>query len=212
MAKHTPDGSRFKRTDAIAQEYKPPTAGMSCAWQDCNQQQWMGLPVCVPHMFEIAWFVGDLRDTFQKDRGIKPPSSPEPPKPKYVSYIYYLMRGPNTVKIGSTTTLAERMHALYTEVQYVVAIEYGDRKLEHQRHQEFAGERIKKRREDFHLSDRLRAHISALQPQRDELVQQALMYPRQQCKVTEVNPLAEDEPVDSVKLAMAEDLFSNPTF
>jgi hypothetical protein len=59
-----------------------------------------------------------------------------------------------------------------TNMQYVVAIELGGWELEHQRHREFSEERIG-RREDFRLSDRLKVHIEALQPQRDRLVELA---------------------------------------
>ena len=86
--------------------------------------------------------------------------------------VYYLMVGPSTVKIGTTVNLAQRIKQLRTDLQYVVALEPGSHTLETQRHREFAVERIG-RRENFRLSDRLKAHIESLQPRRDELVNMA---------------------------------------
>jgi hypothetical protein len=56
-----------------------------------------------------------------------------------------------------------------TDLQYVVAVEWGGRELERQRHLEFATERYGLR-EDFLLSDRLKAHIESLHPKRDEII------------------------------------------
>jgi Meiotically up-regulated gene 113 len=91
------------------------------------------------------------------------------PRPLAEPFVYYLMVGPTTVKIGSTRNLAERIKQLRSDLQYVVAVESGGFDLERQRHKDFADERIG-RREDFQLSDRLKTHIEALQPHRDELV------------------------------------------
>ncbi|OFB37960.1 hypothetical protein BA059_16825 [Mycolicibacterium sp. (ex Dasyatis americana)] len=85
-------------------------------------------------------------------------------------FVYYLMVGPETVKIGTTKDLNRRLCGLRTEAQYVVAIERGSFEVETERHRQFADERIG-RREDFRLSDRLKAHIEAMQPDRDRLVE-----------------------------------------
>lgn len=146
----------------------------TCAWENCRKAHHDGLPLCLIHSIEIREALA--RSDERKPVHVHRPQTARQ-RPKYVSYVYYLMRGPHTVKIGSTVDLPGRMHALYSEVQYVVAIEYGDRSIEHQRHQEFTEERIRSRREDFLLSDRLKAHISALQPHRDELVELAVNQP-----------------------------------
>ncbi|UTN93588.1 hypothetical protein SEA_OREGANO_75 [Gordonia phage Oregano] len=69
--------------------------------------------------------------------------------------VYYLMVGPATVKIGTSTDLIRRIATLRTDMQYIVAVE-------RQRHREFRTERIT-RREDFRLTERLRSHIEHLQ-------------------------------------------------
>lgn len=66
------------------------------------------------------------------------------------------------------------MRQLRSEMQYVVALEPGSLQLERMRHVQFTDERRNKRREDFHLSDRLKAHIDSLADQRDELLQLAM--------------------------------------
>lgn len=101
------------------------------------------------------------------------PSEPTPPRPDPRAYVYYLMVGPNTVKIGTTTQLQERIRQLRTELQYVVAIERGGRDVERQRHLEYATERIG-RKEDFIVSERLQAHIEKLAENRGPMMKEAL--------------------------------------
>jgi hypothetical protein len=95
-----------------------------------------------------------------------------PEAPTRQPYVYYLMVGPTTVKIGTTTNLSQRLSGLRTDLQYVVAIEHGSFDTERKRHLEFATERIGNR-EDFQLTDRLNSHIESLLPQRDELIREA---------------------------------------
>lgn len=161
------DAHRFTRPDKIAVPSGPP-----CHWDGCHSPRFAGLPVCPVHAIRIHGFMRDLLEygTFPA-----PKRDPEPPKAQ--AYVYYLMIGPSTVKIGTTRGLPQRLNALRTEAQYVVAIERGGRDLERRRHKEFADERIG-RREDFRLSNRLKSHIEALQPDRDELVAYALSYPK----------------------------------
>lgn len=96
------------------------------------------------------------------------PPSPEPP-----SFVYYLMVGPSTVKIGTTRDLRARLGALRTEKQYIAALELGGQPLEAQRHKQFAAERIG-RRENFQLSKALKQHIESLQPRRTGLLRSAI--------------------------------------
>lgn len=91
-------------------------------------------------------------------------------------YVYYLMTGPETVKIGATKCLPQRLTQLRTDSQYVVAIERGDMQLERRRHIDFASDRIG-RREDFRISDRLKAHIEKLMPDRDTIIKEAITPP-----------------------------------
>jgi hypothetical protein len=142
------------------------------------------LQVCRKHALEIAAYINEIVRDIQ--RGWITPTDddwpvPEPlikgvPAPHPPSYVYYLMLGPTTVKIGTTYRLAERIRSLRTDLQYVVAIERGGRDVEKIRHKQFAAER-KGKREDFRLSDALKAHIGAMAPNRDELVRIATNRP-----------------------------------
>ena len=152
------DASRYQRVDRFW-----------CCWPGCSEPQYPPLPLCIAHALTTAQCV--------RDRLATPKSEPEP-QPGLAGYVYYLMVGPATVKIGTTKYLTSRLNNLRTDLQYVVAIELGGRSVERERHRQFADERIG-RREDFRLSDRLKAHIDALGPQRDELIKAATTYPLQ---------------------------------
>lgn len=128
-----------------------------CTWRSCYREQYLDLPVCFGHAVVISGAV----------RGAE--FSPNEPPPIQPAYVYYLMVSPSKVKIGFTTNLRDRIINLRSELQYVVAIERGGRDVELRRHKEFAAERFG-RREDFRLSERLKQHIEALQPCRDELI------------------------------------------
>lgn len=160
------DGSRFERTDSMSLEQLQDAA---CAWDGCQRPDFAGLGLCFDHAARIyGQMHAMMRETIDAlTHNPTPTLLPAPP-----SVVYYLMVGPATVKIGTTTNLRRRIAQLRTELQYVVAVERGGRDLERQRHQEFMPERIGIR-EDFRLSDRLKAHIEALQPHRDDLVAEA---------------------------------------
>lgn len=144
-----------------------------CTWGGCKEAQFYSTPVCIRHAMMIAsLFNGLVPEVFNE-----PEDAPsEVFKPRH--YVYYLMIGPATVKIGTTRCLPRRLSGLRTDLQYVVAIERGGVQLERSRHLEFAKERIPgTRREDFTLSDRLRAHIESLMETRDEIIEEALTRP-----------------------------------
>lgn len=154
------DANRLGRpTDVLNELVQDPV--FECQWRGCPLPQWAGTPVCFVH----ALVVSQRLETCAPPQG---PDEPAPP-PNFQSFVYYLMLGPSTVKIGTTQWLQDRIRQLRTEMQYIVALELGDRLVERERHLQFADER-RNRREDFHLSDRLKAHIEALQPNRDELL------------------------------------------
>lgn len=153
--------SRFERTDSESSLENEPR---QCVYTYCDEWPLDDLPVCF-------WHAAAVSMCFEKYKQLHP-ATPAPPPLRADPFVYYLMLGPRTVKIGYTRNLQTRMDLLHTEVQYVVALERGDRKLEQERHRQFAAER-RGRRENFHLSDRLKAHIGGLQPQRDELVRLA---------------------------------------
>lgn len=139
----------------------------------CENKAFAGLPVCFPHGVYITSHVTDALEAMgqvsKSSLEDDPPADPTP----VTGWVYYLMVGPSTVKIGTTKSLSQRLMGLRTDTQYVVAIEHGDRDIERKRHQQFAADRIG-RRENFNLSDRLKRHIESLQPARDDLVSEAL--------------------------------------
>lgn len=148
-------GSAFPRPDVLKRE-------PFCFWRGCNGPLWADTPVCFAHALNIASLVNGCMNA-------TPPEEPKPPVPQHV---YYLMVGPNTVKIGTTKRLSQRINELRSDRQYVVALEPGGRTVERERHLQFAAERLG-RREDFRLSDRLKQHIESLQPKRDALIRLA---------------------------------------
>lgn len=157
--------NRFKPPDA---DVAPPD-GPGCIWLACPHPRYADLQVCFAHGLFITGRFRKLMDDYIGD---------EPPQlPVFQPFVYYLMLSPITVKIGTTRDLPNRIKQLRSEPQYIMAIEPGDQKTERQRHLQFAAERISKR-EDFTLSERLKAHIDLLQPQRDQLIQQALSRPQ----------------------------------
>lgn len=151
--------------------------GQRCTWPECRERQWVG-PVCFAHGVEIYGHVRGalaaqneriLAELDSQDIPTRMATGPGSPLYPAEQFVYYLMVGPATVKIGTTTNLRRRIMELRSELQYVVAIERGGSGTENRRHREFATERIG-RREDFRLTKRLKQHIEALQPQRDELI------------------------------------------
>lgn len=156
-------GSRFDTPGAALEP-------QACTWAYCQQPQFAGLPVCIGHGLTIARHLQDCLIFAPSDH----PDYVEPVAPlERQPFVYYLMIGPDTVKIGTTVDLRGRLNGLRTDQQYVVAIEHGGRELERQRHLQFAATRIG-RRENFRLSDELRRHIESLQPERDDLMSEAV--------------------------------------
>ena len=140
---------------------------LPCLWSGCDRRRLADLPICVLHAATITCSFNDFFD----------PPTPRPPRvrdaPNYRRYVYYVMVGPMTVKIGTTLDLTQRLRNLRTEPQYVVAIEPGGYDVEKQRHLEFAKDRTG-RFENFMLSDQLKSHIDSLADRRDDLMAKAL--------------------------------------
>lgn len=76
------------------------------------------------------------------------------------SMVYYV-RIHDYIKIGYSAHLRERIMGLRVDLDALLAIEPGGQQLEHQRHVQFRADRIGKR-EDFHPSEALQAHIASL--------------------------------------------------
>ncbi|MEU2106470.1 GIY-YIG nuclease family protein [Nocardia sp. NPDC019255] len=123
----------------------------TCVWDECRNPRHEGMPICFVHAYLV------YRDI---DR-LLADGEPKPEKRK-AHVVYYVMVGPTTVKIGTSSDLLMRLKQLRTDVQYVIALEQGSFKLEAERHRQFAEERIG-RREDFKVSPRLEEHIRNLQ-------------------------------------------------
>jgi hypothetical protein len=78
--------------------------------RDVRHDDW---PVCFMHAILISRAYDHLIEAeIAKD-------TPQPPTADPV--VYYLMVGPNTVKIGTTKNLPQRLTQMRTEMQYVVA-------------------------------------------------------------------------------------------
>lgn len=181
MAYVSSRGSMFGRPDYIAIRPRPKIDPWrdyeilekwcpDCSWDECKRPRYFDMPVCREH----AWLIHERHQRVERARRRRELLEQGPPTPFGNSMVYYLMLGPRRVKIGYALRLKERLASLRMDPQYVVALERGARDLERQRHAEFAAERIDGRKEDFELSDRLIAHVTDLQPMRDELMQIAL--------------------------------------
>lgn len=79
--------------------------------------------------------------------------------------VYYVQTRPGVVKIGTTSGLVGRIQGLRVQPEDVLAAEPGDRAVEKQRHAQFEALRIRKRWEDFTLTEELQAHIDAVAAQ-----------------------------------------------
>jgi hypothetical protein len=147
---------------------RPFEAPPRCKWHSCHGKPFEHLGLCFDHSAEIF---GQMELIYRaRLEAIAEATPPPPPSPNTQQpVVYYLILGPTTVKIGTTKNLGARVRQLRTDLQYVVAVEWGGRDLERQRHLEFADERFGAR-EDFLLSDRLKARIESLQPRRDEII------------------------------------------
>lgn len=82
---------------------------------------------------------------------------------KGVSIVYYLKLADGLIKIGTSSEPLERLrrHRADKGAFEVLAVEFGGRDLERQRHQEFAADRDG-RAEHFNPSAALMAHIAEL--------------------------------------------------
>ena len=156
-----PSTLRFTQsyTPAKSLQISPDTdAGTGCQIVRCRDERQGDWPVCFKHAMLISRAYNELLADTES-----------PAAPTYPPVVYYLMVGPTTVKIGTTRNLTQRLKSMRTEGQYVVALERGSLVMESERHHQFAADRIG-RREDFHLSDELKAHIESLQPERDAML------------------------------------------
>jgi hypothetical protein len=154
-----PDASRFGRPEWAIDEDAEIDC---CTWLHCRDTPILDTPLCWKHALEVYKIMHYTLTSAPVRRRIPLPS-----------YVYYLMVGPETVKIGTTRNLLNRLRGLRTDSQYVVALERGDRELELKRHRQFRAERIG-RREDFWLSKGLKSHIDSLLPERDRLMTLAM--------------------------------------
>ena len=123
-------------------------------------------PVCHKHGTEIGRVFYDVvdrehrlaREAHHEAREQKRP----PEMRKGGREVVYYVRIGDYVKIGYTRRLQERIRQLRASFDDLLAVEDGDRALETQRHQEFRGLRLDRRRENFAPGEALIRHIEAL--------------------------------------------------
>lgn len=82
-----------------------------------------------------------------------------------IEVVYYIKLDEQVIKIGTSSSLLTRMHKYglnrESAKHHILAIEFGGRDLERQRHQEFAHLRLGQA-EHFHFDDALLDHIERL--------------------------------------------------
>lgn len=114
-------------------------------------------PICQRHAFDVWKFVtsqihGKVQSEGQQRRREMVLRNPDP-------VVYYIKSG-DRIKIGTTRNMVARLSALMAEREDVLAVEPGDRSLEHSRHVQFDSDRIHRHREFFRPSAALNQHIS----------------------------------------------------
>jgi len=83
------------------------------------------------------------------------------------SQVYYVRTGPNTIKIGFTAYLINRMQDYRLPLTHLLATEPGARAVEKERHQQFIEYRYGRLREDFIDAPELMAHIRLMRETHD---------------------------------------------
>ncbi len=130
-----------------------------CGWLNC-EDEWIAddIPMCQFHI-DMAWAIRNAQQLHQSKlykwaRGRTTPTG------ETMGLVYYVrMRGAD-IKIGHTMNLKERMSGLRLTMEEVLAAEPGGRRLEQQRHREFAALRRQPQWEDFAPHPGLDRHIA----------------------------------------------------
>lgn len=154
----------------------------TCCWPDCQRPvAHTVIPLCNAHYRKVGEQF--LTDRVQRGRQLIERSRPDVAARKAErlaqeiergkrnterrlrleaqSVVYYVRIG-DRIKIGYTTNLSQRMAALRVEPHNLLATEPGGRRLEAERHEQFADYRFG-RREDFIDAQAIREHIQELQ-------------------------------------------------
>lgn len=144
--------------------------GCTCAVGYCNERASLDirtLPLCHDHGWEVARAFRERILYEAEEREIKAATRRfevyQAERGNRTGAVVYYARIGDYIKIGYSTRLRNRLSSL--RVDQLLAYEPGSPELERQRHEEFATERIDRRRENFRPSDRLDAHIAALRDQ-----------------------------------------------
>lgn len=139
-----------------------------CCWPGCEADRYEDAaapPLCGTHLARCAAYVSaamkSLSEPYIEGRSTEP--QPVGNDDRGTDVVYYVRMGDH-VKIGTTRNLAQRLAQLYVDHDPTALLgsESGGRKLERQRHAEFADERAFANRELFNPSRRLLAHIESL--------------------------------------------------
>lgn len=117
--------------------------------------------VCRTHGLQIARVYADVMASEDRDRRVIQLERRQADKGNREGLVVYYIRIGDYIKIGFTSRLKDRIHGLRVTRDDVLAIEPGGRELEAQRHEEFATERVHRRRENFFPSTGLLAHIES---------------------------------------------------
>ncbi len=141
-----------------------------CIWPGCQLKNWSDLPICKVHAVLASRRVADegVSEYVALQQWMAEASRPR--RTDKQSVVYYLRLEPTVVKIGVTTRLRHRVESLYSDLDSLMALEYGGRDVEQRRHRQFSTERIFANREKFALSDRLIAHIETLRPDMGDIL------------------------------------------
>lgn len=133
-----------------------PEDGPTCCWPLCVYPTIFGSELCFLHLSLAAKIL-------EENRRPSPVPTAEQRAAVYAeqSLVYYVAQRDDTVKIGTTVNLVQRLSSLRLPREAVLATEPGGRDLEQVRHKQFAA--IKHgRREDFDRSPELMSHIDML--------------------------------------------------
>lgn len=142
----------------------------NCCWPGCTDASDDQVPLCWPHMIKAYTRVQGrlnlqtLASTTQRDMAqarVDKADTPFAQAAAAQSLVYYVRVAPDTIKIGHTVNIKQRMSALRVPLASLLATEPGGEPLERMRHKQFAHLRHG-RLENFTDAPDLASHIAML--------------------------------------------------
>lgn len=141
---------------------------LSCCWPGCSiEATSLAIPLCYKHFSYVGVrYIAAGEEERKAERlaeqiRLGEAATARRERAAAKSVVYYVRTG-RYIKIGYTANLRDRLHTLRLHPTAVLATEPGGRRLEAQRHAQFAADRIG-RKEDFAPSLALMEHIRELQ-------------------------------------------------